>query len=113
MVTTGHPMSVELGPGMIGNIYDGIQRPLEEILKKTGDSSLPRGVEVPPIDPEQLWTFTPVARAGDRVVLCSDGLFKTLPAAKMQQILSRGRQGAAQGLDEHHAAGDPDPVLLR
>ena len=68
VVTTGHPMSVELGPGMIGNIYDGIQRPLEEILKKTGDSSLPRGVEVPPIDPEQLWTFTPVARAGDRVV---------------------------------------------
>ena len=67
VVTTGHPMSVELGPGMIGNIYDGIQRPLEEILKKTGGGSLPRGVEVPPIDPERLWTFTPVAQAGDRV----------------------------------------------
>ena len=65
---TGHAMSVELGPGMIGNIYDGIQRPLEEILKQTNSNHLPRGVEVPPIDPETLWEFTPVARAGDRVV---------------------------------------------
>ena len=67
VVTTGHPMSVELGPGMIGNIYDGIQRPLEEILKKTGGNHLPRGVEVPPIDPEKRWEFTPVAKEGDRV----------------------------------------------
>ena len=66
--TTGYPMSVELGPGMIENIYDGIQRPLEEILKKAGSNNLPRGVEVPPIDPEKLWDFTPTARAGDQVV---------------------------------------------
>ncbi len=67
VVTTGFPMSVELGPGMIENIYDGIQRPLEEIKKKAGSNNLPRGVEVPPIDPEKLWKFTPVARAGDPV----------------------------------------------
>ena len=67
VVTTGFPMSVELGPGMIENIYDGIQRPLEEIKKKAGSNNLPRGVEVPPIDPEKLWEFTPVARAGDPV----------------------------------------------
>ena len=66
--TTGYPMSVELGPGMIENIYDGIQRPLEEILKKAGSNNLPRGVEVPPIDPEKLWDFTPTAQAGDQVV---------------------------------------------
>ena len=65
--TTGYPMSVELGPGMIENIYDGIQRPLEEIMKKAGSNNLPRGVEVPPIDPEKLWEFTPVAKAGDQV----------------------------------------------
>ena len=66
--TTGFPMSVELGPGMIENIYDGIQRPLEEIKKKAGSNLLPRGVEVPPIDPEKLWDFTPTAQAGDQVV---------------------------------------------
>ena len=68
VVTTGYPMSVELGPGMIENIYDGIQRPLEEIMRKVGGNNLPRGVEVPPINPEKLWDFTPVAKAGDKVV---------------------------------------------
>ena len=68
VVTTGSPMSVELGPGMIENIYDGIQRPLEEIMKKVQGNNLPRGVEVPPIDPEKLWEFTPVVKAGDKVV---------------------------------------------
>ncbi len=68
VVTTGSPMSVELGPGMIENIYDGIQRPLEKIMEKVHGNNLPRGVEVPPIDPEKLWDFTPVAKAGDKVV---------------------------------------------
>ncbi|MGN0985434.1 MAG: V-type ATP synthase subunit A, partial [Candidatus Enterenecus sp.] len=68
VVTTGYPMSVELGPGMIENIYDGIQRPLEEIMRKVHGNNLPRGVEVPPIDQEKLWEFTPVAKAGDKVV---------------------------------------------
>ena len=67
VVTTGYPMSVELGPGMIENIYDGIQRPLEEIMKKVGGNNLPRGVEVPAIDQEKLWDFTPVAKVGDKV----------------------------------------------
>ncbi len=68
VVTTGSPMSVELGPGMIENIYDGIQRPLEKIMEKVHGNNLPRGVEVPPIDPEKLWDFTPVAKVGDKVV---------------------------------------------
>ena len=53
--TTGYPMSVELGPGMIENIYDGIQRPLEEILNKAGSNNLPRGVEVPPTTWSPAW----------------------------------------------------------
>ncbi len=68
VVTTGLPMSVELGPGMIENIYDGIQRPLEEIMKKAGSNNLPRGVEVPAIDREKLWEFTPTVKPGDKVV---------------------------------------------
>ncbi len=64
--TTGAPLSVELGPGLIENIYDGIQRPLEEIMKVAG-STITRGVEVSPLNPEKKWAFAPVAKAGDRV----------------------------------------------
>ncbi len=65
--TTGAPLSVELGPGIIENIYDGIQRPLEEIVKKIG-SNLARGVEVPALSREKKWAYTPVAKVGDKVV---------------------------------------------
>ncbi len=68
VVTTGTPLSVELGPGMIENIYDGIQRPLEVIMKKVHGNNLPRGVEVPALDREKKWEFVPVAKVGDRVI---------------------------------------------
>ena len=64
--TTGAPMSVELGPGMIEGIYDGIQRPLEKIVEKVG-SNITRGVEVPALDREKKWDFTPAVKAGDKV----------------------------------------------
>ena len=67
VVTTGAPMSVELGPGMIEGIYDGIQRPLEKIVEKVGPN-ITRGVEVPAIDHDKKWPFTPVAKVGDRVI---------------------------------------------
>ena len=65
--STGAPLSVELGPGIIENIYDGIQRPLEEIVKKIG-ANLARGVEVPALSREKKWAYTPTAKTGDRVV---------------------------------------------
>ena len=65
--STGSPLSVELGPGIIENIYDGIQRPLEVIMKQTGKNTLERGVEVPALDREKLWDFVPVAKPGDKV----------------------------------------------
>ncbi|WP_374111071.1 V-type ATP synthase subunit A [uncultured Oscillibacter sp.] len=65
--TTGAPMSVELGPGMIEGIYDGIQRPLEKIVEKVGPC-ITRGVEVPAIDHEKKWEFTAVAKVGDQVI---------------------------------------------
>ena len=67
VVTTGAPLSVELGPGLIENIYDGIQRPLEEIRKVTNSNNLPRGVQVPSLNKEKLWDFVPVAKVGDQV----------------------------------------------
>ena len=68
VVTTGAPLSVELGPGLIENIYDGIQRPLEVIMETVKGNNLPRGVEVPALDREKKWEFTPVVKPGDKVV---------------------------------------------
>ena len=64
--TTGMPMSVELGPGMLDNIYDGIQRPLPEMRRISGDS-ISRGIDVPALDREKKWDFVPVAKPGDKV----------------------------------------------
>lgn len=66
VVSTGEPMSVELGPGLIGSIFDGIQRPLDDIRKICGNN-LKRGVEVPSLKREKLWQFTPTVKEGDKV----------------------------------------------
>ncbi len=65
--STGAPLSVELGPGLIGSIYDGIQRPLNEIMKIAG-TNLKRGVDVPSLNHEKKWHFTPTVKQGDKVV---------------------------------------------
>ena len=64
--TTGMPLSVELGPGMLENIYDGIQRPLPEIRDLTG-SNITRGIEVPALNRERVWHFDPVVQPGTAV----------------------------------------------
>lgn len=64
--STGVPLSVELGPGLIGAIYDGIQRPLNEIMKVAGNN-LTRGVEVPSLDHQKKWHFKPSVKAGEKV----------------------------------------------
>ena len=66
VLTTGMPMSVELGPGMLDNIYDGIQRPLPEMRRLAGDS-ITRGTDVPALNREKKWEFVPVAKPGDKV----------------------------------------------
>ncbi len=64
--TTGEPLSVELGPGLIEAMFDGIQRPLNVIRDKVGDF-ISRGVEVPSLDREKKWHFKPVKKAGESV----------------------------------------------
>ncbi len=64
--STGAPMSVELGPGLITSIYDGIQRPLDDIMKISGNN-LQRGVEVASLKRDKKWNFVPVAKVGDEV----------------------------------------------
>ncbi|MBA2840175.1 V/A-type H+-transporting ATPase subunit A [Methanococcus maripaludis] len=65
---TGAPLSVELGPGMLKAMYDGIQRPLNEIENATDSIYIPRGVSVPSISREIKWDFEPTAAAGDEVI---------------------------------------------
>ena len=65
--TTGAPLSVELGPGMIETIYDGIQRPLEAIRAIAGPS-ITRGIQVPSLDRNKLWKFEPLVKKGDHVI---------------------------------------------
>ncbi len=64
--STGAPLSVELGPGLIRSIYDGIQRPLDDIMKLSGNN-LQRGVEVPSLKRDIMWKFTPCVKSGTKV----------------------------------------------
>ena len=65
--STGMPLSVELGPGLLTNIYDGIQRPLPKIYMETGDF-IQRGVETESLDHQRKWQFKPTVKGGDQVV---------------------------------------------
>ena len=69
---TGMPLSVELGPGMLTSIYDGIQRPLDKIYEKTG-KNIERGVQVNSLNRDKKWSFNPVKKVGD-VVKFGDSL---------------------------------------
>ena len=66
VVGTGRPLSVLLGPGVIGRIYDGIQRPLDQIAQKSGDF-IGRGIATTPVDMNKKYKFTPVVKSGDDI----------------------------------------------
>jgi V/A-type H+-transporting ATPase subunit A len=65
--STGAPLSVDLGPGMLDSIYDGVQRPLDVLEEKMGSAFLDRGVDAPGIDLEKTWEFTPEVDEGDEI----------------------------------------------
>ncbi|RXK50510.1 ATP synthase subunit A [Halorientalis pallida] len=65
--STGAPLSVDLGPGMLDAIYDGVQRPLDVLEEKMGSAFLDRGVDAPGIDLEKTWEFNPEVEEGDEV----------------------------------------------
>jgi len=67
VITTGEPLSVELGPGLISSIYDGIQRPLEKVYEKVGDR-ITKGVEAPGLDHERKWDFVPKVQPGAQLM---------------------------------------------
>merc|ERR1739844_768357 len=68
LTKTGLPLSLELGPGILNGIYDGIQRPLERIQQISQSVFVPRGVDVPNLDRDKEWEFTPAgSKVGDLV----------------------------------------------
>jgi len=67
VVNTGEPLTVDLGPGMLDSIYDGVQRPLDVLEEKMGSAFLDRGVDAPGIDMDKEWLFEPEVEAGDAV----------------------------------------------
>lgn len=67
VVRTGKPLSVELGPGLLNNIYDGIQRPLETIAQMAKSIYIPRGIAAPALDRTKKWDFTPTMKVGDHI----------------------------------------------
>jgi len=83
---TGAPLSVELAPGMMEGIFDGIQRPLDLIKEKVG-AYITRGVEVPALDHEKKWDFVPTVKVGDEVVLMGQQGEETITAEELASLL--------------------------
>ena len=108
VVSTGAPLSVELGPGLLQRIYDGIQRPLERIKEMTG-ANIRRGVSVSSIDHEKLWEFVPTAKPGD-MVTAGDiiGTVQETPLIVHRIMIPNGVAGELVSIDGgEHTVVDP------
>ena len=98
--TTGEPLSVELGPGLLEAMFDGIQRPLEEFQKVAGNF-LQRGIEVPSLNREKKWHFTPVKKSGDYVVEGDVlGVVQETSVVEHKIMVPIGMEGTLKSLNE-------------
>ena len=94
--STGMPLSVELAPGLIEGIYDGIQRPLDVIRQEAGDR-ITRGIDVPKLNREKKWKFQPVAKVGDKVVGGDIiGTVQETPAVLHKIMVPPGKSGTLE-----------------
>ncbi len=96
----GEPMSAELGPGLIGSIFDGIQRPLDDIRKLSGNN-LKRGIEVNSLKRNIKWKFTPLVKAGDKVI--SGDVIGTVPETDIvlhKIMVPNGVSGTVKSISE-------------
>ncbi|MEN4006545.1 MAG: ATP synthase subunit A [Methanobacteriaceae archaeon] len=122
--STGGALSVELGPGILASIYDGIQRPLENIKALTGDY-IERGVNVPALNKDKKWKFTPILNAGDKVIggdvigevqETSSILHKIMIPPKVEgtlkSIASRGEYTVEEDIAEVETAGGVKKIQM-
>jgi len=111
--TTGAPLSVELAPGLITNIYDGIQRPLEAIRKVSGNL-LHRGVEVTAVDHNKKWKFDPVAAVGDKVIAGDVlGTVDETLVVKHKVMVPNGVEGVVEEIKDGHFTVNDTVAVLR
>ncbi|NLC69543.1 MAG: V-type ATP synthase subunit A [Clostridiaceae bacterium] len=98
--STGFPLSVELGPGLIGNIYDGIQRPLTKIRDMIG-SNIARGIEISAVDRDKKWYFKPTVKPGARVIPGDIiGVVQETMVVEHRIMVPRGIEGIVEGISE-------------
>lgn len=98
--STGAPLSVELGPGLIGSIFDGIQRPLVSIMEATG-SNLTRGVEIPSLKRTEKWHFVPTAAPGDEIETGDIiGIVEETPIVTQKIMVPKGIKGKLTSIIE-------------
>lgn len=112
-VTTGEPLSVELGPGLIETMYDGIQRPLEEMIKATG-SNITRGIKVPALSRTKKWVFKPVLKEGDTVE--AGDIFATVQETVIVEqkiMVPFGVSGTIEWMAEEGSEHTVDEVVCR
>lgn len=98
--STGAPLSVELGPGLISSIYDGIQRPLDDIMAVSGNN-LKRGVEVPSLKRHLKWNFKPCVNVGDKV--CTGDIIGTVQETKVivhKIMIPNGIEGTVKSISD-------------
>ncbi|HOO05319.1 MAG TPA: V-type ATP synthase subunit A [Ruminococcus sp.] len=110
--STGEPMSAELGPGLIGSIYDGIQRPLDDIRRICGNN-LARGVEVPSLKREKKWSFTPTVKPGDKVE--AGDVFGTVPETDIvlhKIMVPNGVSGTVKSIKEGEFSVDETVCVI-
>ena len=99
VIITGEPLSVELGPGMVANMFDGIQRPLDGFLEKTGGNYLDRGVVVEPLDRDKEWEFTAVVSLGETVEAGDViGTFQETPVIEHRIMVPPGVKGVIKSI---------------
>ncbi len=96
--STGEPLSVELAPGLIEGIFDGIQRPLAEIVKNYGDR-ITRGIKVNNLDHDKLWDFVPTCKVGDHLVAGDElGFVQETPVVRHKITLPFGVSGVVKSI---------------
>ena len=108
------PLSVELGPGLLANIFDGIQRPLKQIAQQSGDVFIPRGVNVPALDPSKMWEFLPTTfKVRARRLECALGLTGGRAGSSARVVSETSCRLAAAGVATRGGGPPPPPPSLR
>lgn len=111
---TAQPLSVELGPGLLGNIFDGIQRPLENIAEVTGDMFIPRGISVPSLQRKKAWDFVPTKAFSVGSHITAGDVFATVdetPLLQHKVMVPPGAMGTVTYLAEE-GEYDIDEVVM-